>query len=73
MREWFYTAPIFADKYSFQFNQLDMMISVSKHLPNWTYIYLVPNEVNILEKEKLKMPLILNKGQVHLFVKVNGS
>jgi len=68
-----YTAPIFADKYGFQFNQLDMMIAVSRHLPDWTYIYLAPNEVNITEKEKLKMPLILNKGQVHLFIKADDS
>jgi len=68
-----YTAPIFIDKYGFQFNQLDMMISISKHLPAWVYIYLAPNEVRISEKEKLKMPLILNKGNVHLFIKIKDS
>jgi len=68
-----YTAPIFINKYGFQFNQLEIMIAVSKHLPDWVYIYLAPNEVNITDKEKLKMPLILNKGNVHLFVKPEGS
>jgi len=68
-----YTAPIFINKYGFQFNQLEIMIAVSKHLPDWVYIYLAPNEVDITDKENLKMPLILNKGNVHLFVKPESS
>jgi len=68
-----YTAPVFINKNKFDYNQVDLMIAVSRHLPDWAYIYLAPNEVNISEKEKLKMPLILNKGQVHLFIKKNNS
>jgi len=68
-----FTAPIFINKYGFQFDQLDMMIAISKHLPDWAYIYLASKEIQIADKEQLHMPLILNKGQVHLFIKAGDS
>ncbi len=68
-----YTAPVFLDNKIFDFNQMDLLIAVSKHLPSWAYIYLAPGEVRMSDKEKLKVPMILNKGKPHYFIKVIDS
>ena len=68
-----YTAPEFLDNKTFDFNQMDLLIAVSKHLPSWVYIYLAPGEVRMSETDKLKVPMILNKGEPHYFIKVKDS
>lgn len=57
------------DKRMSKYNQLELLIATSKHLPEWVYFYLAPGEVKISEKEKIKVPMILNKGEIHYFIK----
>jgi len=65
-----YTAMIFKDKKDYQYNQLELLINVSKNLPHWVYIYLAPGEVQITKDRKLHVPLIINKGELLYFIKV---
>ena len=51
------------------YNQLELLISTSKHLPEWVYFYLAPGEVKISEEEKIKAPMIVNQGEIHYFIK----
>jgi len=66
-----FTSMIFKNK--LEYNQLDLLIATSKYLPEWVYIYLAPGEVKMSGKEKLKVPMILNKGKPHYFIKVKDS
>ena len=68
-----YTAMIFKKIKYFQYNQLELLVAVSKYLPVWVYIYLAPGEVRVTEKDHLKVPLILNRGQLHYFIKAKSS
>lgn len=51
------------------YNQLELLIETSKHLPEWVYFYLAPGQVRISEKEKIKAPMILSQGEIHYFIK----
>ena len=50
-------------------NELELLTLMSKHLPKWVYLYVPPKKFYINEKDKLKIPLILNEGKAHYFVK----
>lgn len=50
-------------------NELDLLVKTSKHLPDWVYFYVAPNQLNLNGKDKLRIPVLINKGEVLYFVK----
>lgn len=50
-------------------NELDLLVNTSKHLPAWVHFYVAPNQIKLNEKDKLKIPVLVNKGEVLYFVK----
>ncbi len=50
-------------------NELEVLVNVSKHMPNWFYFYVAPNKIKVGKDKPLKIPMIVNQGQVHLFLK----
>jgi len=51
------------------FNELELLIATSKHLPEWIYFYVAPKKVFIGKDQPIKIPLIVNQGKVHYFIK----
>lgn len=49
----------------------DFYIKLSKALPDWVYIYLAPYKVEHNDKVVRPFPVILNKGEMHFFIKSN--
>jgi len=64
-----YTSMLFDKKAGYEYNQLELLVKISEYLPNWTYIYLAPGYVNIEKGQKVNVPLIINRGEIHYFVK----
>ena len=51
------------------FNELAFVQKLSSHLPGWIYFYIAPNRSKVGGGEKNKVPLVINNGQLHFFVK----
>lgn len=52
-------------------NELDVLVKVSKYAPPWVYFYVAPNKVKLNEKDMVKIPLLLNQGNILYFIKPN--
>ena len=50
-------------------NELELLLNTSKHLPKWVYFYAAPNKIKFNSNESSKVPLIINQGKAHYFVK----
>ena len=44
-----------------KFDKQTFLLNVSKHLPDWAYVYAAP-------VRKVSPPMIFHKGEVHYFV-----
>ncbi|MEZ5508164.1 MAG: hypothetical protein R3F38_20290 [Gammaproteobacteria bacterium] len=51
------------------FNELELLVATSNHLPKWVYFYVAPKKVFIGKDQPIKIPLIINQGKVHYFIK----
>lgn len=51
------------------FNELEFLVKVSQYMPEWFYFYIAPKKIKIDENTKIRMPLIVNQGRVHHFIK----
>jgi len=49
-------------------NELELLVNTSKYLPDWVYFYVAPKKIHFNSKEKLEIPLVINKGKVLYFV-----
>ncbi|MFC6674297.1 hypothetical protein [Marinobacterium aestuariivivens] len=72
---------IFSSGHGRKYQRLNLLISddstvpqdklyatISKHLPEWTYLYLAPGKVAMEDGEVIGFPYILNEGEAKLFV-----
>lgn len=50
-------------------NELELLVATSRHLPEWVYFYVAPKKVSIGKDQPIKIPLIINRGNVHYFIK----
>ncbi|CAM5208941.1 hypothetical protein OURE66S_01862 [Oligella ureolytica] len=50
-----------------------LMALLSKHLPEWAYIYVAPKDLLDDDGEQIEYPYILNQGQTHYFVKAASN
>ena len=50
-----------ASRFDEQFDKQTFLLNVSKHLPDWAYVYAAP-------VRKVSPPMIFHKGEVHYFV-----
>lgn len=50
-----------------------LMALLSKHLPEWAYIYVAPKDLLDDDGEQIEYPYILNQGQAHYFVKAASN
>lgn len=48
--------------------QDELYATISKHLPEWVYLYLAPGTTIIQTGERIEFPYILNQGEAKLFV-----
>ncbi|MBA55350.1 MAG: hypothetical protein CMK89_12920 [Pseudomonadales bacterium] len=55
------------------FNELELLVAISKHLPEWIYFYVAPKKVFVGKDQPIKAPLLVQQGQIHYFVKVIAS
>ncbi|MBU2708650.1 hypothetical protein KCM76_21840 [Zooshikella marina] len=55
------------------FNELELLLATSKHLPEWIYFYVAPNKVFVGKEQPIKVPLLVQQGQIHYFVKATSS
>lgn len=53
---------------NYKLSQAEIFQEISKNMPDWFFIYLSPEKVLTQNGEKLKFPLLLEKGQANLFV-----
>lgn len=51
------------------FNELELLLATSKHLPEWIYFYVAPKKILIGKDEPIKIPMIIQQGRIHYFVK----
>lgn len=49
--------------------ELEMLQAVSKHLPDWIYLYFAPKKVRLEQDKFLAPPIIMNQGKIHYFIK----
>ncbi len=49
------------------------LAATSKHLPEWIYFYVAPNKVFVGREQPIKVPLLVQQGQIHYFVKATSS
>ncbi|RLT87709.1 MAG: hypothetical protein D9N13_21780 [Ketobacter sp. GenoA1] len=54
-------------------NELELLLATSKHLPEWIYFYVAPNKVFVGKEQPIKVPLLVQQGQIHYFVKASSS
>lgn len=66
-----YSRYSFSKKYQ-GFNELDLLHKISAQLPKWFYLYAAPNKVKLDSEKKLKIPVVINEGKTHYFVKPNA-
>lgn len=50
-------------------DQLKIITTYSKHLPDWVYLYIAPKTIHNTNGEQLEYPFILHQGKTLLFVK----
>jgi len=55
------------------FNELELLVATSKHLPEWIYFYVAPKKVFVGKDQTIKVPLLVQQGQTHYFVKAIAS
>ena len=55
------------------FNELELLVTTSKHLPKWVYFYVAPKNVRFNELDKMKIPAVVNQGKLLYFVKPASS
>ncbi|MAR92512.1 MAG: hypothetical protein CML06_16770 [Pseudomonadales bacterium] len=55
------------------FNELELLAATSKHLPEWVYFYVAPSKVFAGKEQPIKVPLLVQQGQIHYFVKAASS
>lgn len=53
-------------------NELDLLARTSKYLPPWVYFYVAPNKIRLNQKDTVKVPVLINSGNVLYFVKVKS-
>ena len=51
------------------FNELELLLATSRHLPEWIYFYIAPNKVFAGVDQPIRVPLIIQQGRIHYFVK----
>ncbi len=73
--DWFFNpaANLYSD-YSFvetkiDFNQIDLLLGISKNMPNWFYIYVPPGKLYMDAKTRVEIPMLITAGQVKYFMK----
>lgn len=50
-------------------DQLEIITTYSKHLPDWIYLYIAPKTIYNSEGEQIAYPFMLHQGKTLLFVK----
>lgn len=50
-------------------NTYELLVNLSKYLPDWMYLYIPPNYAQVEDGKPVSMPLLLNQGNVMLFAK----
>jgi hypothetical protein len=53
-------------------NQLEVLTKLSQNMPEWFYLYVAPKKVKFNMNEEVKVPLVINQGKLHYFVKSDG-
>lgn len=53
-------------------NELELLVTTSKYLPEWVYFYAAPNKIKFNSEESLKIPVTINQGKVLYFVRPNA-
>lgn len=51
------------------FNELEVLLATSKHLPEWVYFYVAPKKVFVGKEQPVEAPMVVHRGKVHYFVK----
>ena len=59
---------IFSDKVP-EFPQQELYAAISKHMPEWAYMYLAPNVVKTGAEKAIPFPVLLNEGKVDMFIR----
>ena len=54
------------------FDELELLVATSKHLPEWVYFYVAPKKVFIGKDQPIKVPLIIRQGRIHYFIKADA-
>ena len=49
--------------------EYEILVELSKNLPDWTYMYIAPKQVSNKSGEVMKFPFILQAGNTELFIK----
>lgn len=48
--------------------ELKMLLTISKYLPDWIYLYFAPNKVRLDATKKVKTPMMMNSGKIYYFI-----
>lgn len=50
-------------------NELEILVAISKYVPEWVYFYVAPGKISVAPDQPIKIPMVINQGAVHYFVK----
>lgn len=50
-------------------NELEMLVRISKHMPDWFYFYVAPKQVQMSIDERVRVPMLVNRGELNFFVR----
>ncbi len=52
-----------------QISDANFLLAFSKRLPAWVFLYIAPGRLKDERGAEIKMPMLLSKGEIHLFVR----
>jgi hypothetical protein len=60
-------------KWEHDLNELEILTRVSAHLPQWVYFYISPGHLRLDKGQKIKIPMVVQQGKTHYFVKAKNE
>lgn len=50
-------------------NELEILVAISKHVPEWVYFYVAPGKISVAPNQPIKLPMVIHQGGINYFVK----
>ncbi|MCV6623508.1 MAG: hypothetical protein OIF51_17350 [Cellvibrionaceae bacterium] len=50
-------------------NELEILVAISKYVPEWVYFYVAPGKISVAPDQPIKLPMVIHQGGIHYFIK----